>query len=132
MHTHFCSIIMVQVMTPKDEIPIPEEPKIEKQIGVSPEPIKEVETESLPVDRLTPEETKQVVPEVPEIPEIDSNKIEESKNDIVEKVPASETIIQNEDIMPVADKMADLIPEITSVPDVSTITETTMDVAVDN
>ncbi|XP_050673857.1 A-kinase anchor protein 200 isoform X1 [Leptidea sinapis] len=81
--------------TPKDEIPISEEPKIEKQIGVSPEPIKEVETESLPVERLTPEETKQVVP-VPEIPEIDSNKIEESKNDIVEKVPASETIIQNE------------------------------------
>ncbi|VVC89974.1 unnamed protein product [Leptidea sinapis] len=37
-----------------------------------------------------------------------------------------------QDIMPVADKMADLIPEITSVPDVSTITETTMDVAVDN
>lgn len=116
--------------TPKVETPVVEEPAVASPSPVSerPEPKAETEPEKLPVNGLSLEEPAKVLSEN----EKNEDSKEESTAETTEIVP--EILVQKEEVLPVSDKLADLIPEVPEVPEIitETLQETTNDVAVTN
>ncbi|XP_013142440.1 PREDICTED: brain acid soluble protein 1-like [Papilio polytes] len=125
--------------SPTDE-PIPETPEDNDRPepkAASPEPkattpepkAASPEPEKLPVNGLSLEEPKV---EAPEVPKCEDSSVEKATTETSESVPAPVIPVTKQDVLPMSDKLADLIPEIPVVPELKTELESASDVAVAN